>query len=222
MPSATGLLHPEITVGGRPLGNARHICAFFHTKEEEYRVLKSFIKDGIDRGEKAFHVIDARRRQDHLRFLQGAGINTDNTEANGQLEIRGWEQAYLRDGHFDQNKMLALIEEVLTAGKAEGYALTRLVANMEWALEDRRGVNDIVEYETRLNYLLPRFDDPVICTYDLAQFNASVVMDMLRTHPVVIIGGILQENPLYVPPSEFLHELNQRHQELSSTSASPR
>jgi hypothetical protein len=57
--------------------------------------------------------------------------------------------------------MLALIEEVLMAGKTEGYPLTRLVANMEWALEDRPGVEDIVEYETRLNYVLPKYDDAV-------------------------------------------------------------
>jgi hypothetical protein len=58
--------------------------------------------------------------------------------------------------------MLALIEEVLDSGKRQGFALTRLVAHMEWALEDRPGVDDLVEYETRLNYLLPRYEDPVI------------------------------------------------------------
>jgi hypothetical protein len=27
---------------------------------------------------------------------------------------------------------------------------------------------------------------------------------------MVIVGGVLQENPLYVPPDEFLRELNDR------------
>ena len=35
-------------------------------------------------------------------------------------------------------------------------------------------------------------------------------MDILRTHPMVVIGGLLQENPFYVPPDEFLRELNAR------------
>lgn len=35
-------------------------------------------------------------------------------------------------------------------------------------------------------------------------------MDILRTHPMVIIGGILQQNPFFVPPDEFLRELNER------------
>ena len=28
-------------------------------------------------------------------------------------------------------------------------------------------------------------------------------MDIMRTHPMVIIGGILQENPFFVPPDEI-------------------
>jgi hypothetical protein len=35
-------------------------------------------------------------------------------------------------------------------------------------------------------------------------------MDIMRTHPMVIIGGILQENPFFVPPDEFLEELRLR------------
>ena len=35
-------------------------------------------------------------------------------------------------------------------------------------------------------------------------------MDILRTHPMVIIGGILQQNPFFVPPDEFLRELRER------------
>jgi hypothetical protein len=58
--------------------------------------------------------------------------------------------------------------------------------------------------------VLPKYDDPVICTYDLSKFPASMVMDIMRTHPVVIIGGILQENPFFVPPDQFLLELRER------------
>jgi hypothetical protein len=50
-----------------------------------------------------------------------------------------------------------------------------------------------------------------VCSYDVTTFSASVVMDILRTHPQVIVGGILRENPFYVPPDEFLRELGARN-----------
>jgi len=144
------------------LGNERHICAFFHSSDEEYRVLLPFIREGIERGEKAFHIVDPKLIDDHSRRLRDAGIDTQATSQRGQLVVKRWQDAYLRDGHFDQDRMLALIEEVLSAGPKEGYSLTRLVAHMEWALEDFPGVDDLVEYETRLNFILPKYKDPVI------------------------------------------------------------
>lgn len=151
-----------IRFAGSALGAQRHVCAFFHSADEEYRVLLPFIKEGFERGEKAFHIVDPELREEHLKRLTSAGIDVAAAEQSGRFELRNWADAYLRDGHFDQERMLALIQEVLEGGRKQGFALTRLVAHMEWALEDRPGVNDLVEYETRLNYILPRYKDPVI------------------------------------------------------------
>ena len=151
-----------IRLAGSVLGAKRHVCAFFHSPDEEYRVLLPFIKEGFDRGERAFHIVDPELRQNHLSRLTSAGIDVADAERSGRFELRNWEDAYLRDGHFDQDRMLILIEEVLESGKLQRFALTRLLAHMEWALEDFPGVDDLVEYETRLNYILPRYKDPVI------------------------------------------------------------
>ena len=62
--------------------------------------------------------------------------------------------------------------------------------------------------EEYLNYLLAKYEDPVVC--DLAKFGGDVVVDIIRTHHMIIIGGILQENPFSVPPDQFLQELRER------------
>ena len=200
----------SVQFAGGTLGVQRHICAFFNSIDEEHRVLRSFIRDGLDGGEKGFHIVDPELRDEHLKRLAGAGINVERAIASGQLEVRPWQEAYLCGDRFNQDAMLALIEGVLQSGAATGYPLTRLLAHMEWALLDKPGVDDLVEYETRLNYVLPKYDDPVICTYDLSKFGSSVAMDIMRTHPAVIIGGVLQENPFFVPPDQFLLEIRER------------
>jgi hypothetical protein len=81
---------------------------------------------------------------------------------------------------------------------------------MDWALVDLPGVEELIEFETRVNYVVPKYDDMVICAYDLAKFGASAVIYALRTHPVVIIGGLLQENPFFVPPDQLLLEIRER------------
>ena len=64
-----------IRFAGSQLGTQRHVCAFFHNPDEEYRVLLPFIKDGFECGHKAFHIIDPDLREEHLRRLESAGID---------------------------------------------------------------------------------------------------------------------------------------------------
>jgi hypothetical protein len=202
---------PELPVrlAGRTLRNTRHICAFFNSKEEQDKILMPFFKEGFERGEKLFHIVDSRHRQEHLCSCKNHGIDVETAEQTGQLEVRSWEDAYLKDGYFDGDRMVRILEQVLTEAR-EKYGMVRLMGNMEWALEALPGVGDIVEYETKLNYILPRFPDPVVCVYDLNKHSGHVIMDILRTHPMVIVGGVLQENPLYVPPDEMLAEIRAR------------
>jgi MEDS: MEthanogen/methylotroph, DcmR Sensory domain len=205
-----GTHDPSLRFAGGILGEHRHVCAFFNSSDEEHRVLRSFITGGFEQGDKAFHLVDPARRDEHLTRLAEAGINVPEAMGSGQLEVRPWEDGPLRGGRFDQDAWLTSFEQVLQSGPAAGYARTRFLAHMEWALVLLPGVEDLIEFETRVNDVVPKYDDTVLCAYDLAKFGADVVIDALRTHPVVIIGGLLQENPFFVPPDQFLLELRER------------
>src|SRR6476660_6942590 len=78
----------QVRLAGSVLDRSRHVCAFFHRKEEEYRVLLPFIREGFDQGDRAFHIVDPRHRPEHLRRLQEAGIDVAEAERKGQLEVR--------------------------------------------------------------------------------------------------------------------------------------
>jgi hypothetical protein len=187
--------------------------------DEHYRVLQAFITDGFDQGERAFHLIDPERREDHLERLVGAGIDVEEATASGQLEVHPWEDGPLHGERFDQDVWLAGFEEVLQAGPATGYTKTRFLAQMEWALVDMPGIDDMIEFETRVNHVVPKYEDAVICAYDLSKFGANTVMYALRTHPLVIIGGMLQENPFYVDPDQLLVELREKQSRAGSAIA---
>src|SRR3954471_2038549 len=102
-----------VRLAGSALNRSCHVCAFFHSKEEEYRVLMPFIKDGFERGDRAFHIVDPNRRPDHLRRLLQEGIDVADAEARGQLEVRRWQEAYIKDNYFDQYRMIATLQEAL-------------------------------------------------------------------------------------------------------------
>jgi DNA-binding NarL/FixJ family response regulator len=199
-----------IPLAGSVVREQRHVAAFFHSPQERYRVLGPFIADGIARGEKAVHIIDSHEHDVHVQRLAEAGIDAPAAEARHQLELLPWEEVTLRGGRFDEVAMLALVPQLLDSAKAEGYPLTRAVAHMEWALGEHPGVNDLVEYESRLNEVLGDRADVLICAYDLQRFPGHLILDVLRGHPIVIVAGALRENPFYTPPAAMLEELVRR------------
>ena len=98
--------------------------------------------------------------------------------------------------------MLQVFEQLASGNTKGGFPLSRIVCHMEWAADGRSHVDDLVEFESRVNDVWRHHDDAVICTYDLAKFGGDTVIDIMRTHPMIIIGGILQYNPfLYLPKS---------------------
>jgi DcmR-like sensory protein len=166
-----------------------------------------FIKEGIERGDRTIQILDRDQRSECLERLTATSVGAASAAASGQLDIVPWDETYLRGGRFDQNAMSARIEEIANMSAQCRTGITRIWANMEWAIGDFPGVHDVVEYESRINEVLPQYDIAAVCAYDVTKFSASTVMDILRTHPQVIVGGILRENPFYVPPDEFLREL---------------
>jgi hypothetical protein len=188
----------------------RHVCAFFSSPADEYDTLLPFVCDGINCGQRAFHVLPAQHREDHLRRLRDAGINVEKAMESRQLEIALPEDTYLKTGRFNKDAMLALIQEALKAGSPLGFPLTRMIAHAETAVDDWKSGNEWVEYEMRLNGVLPNYDDPVICTYDANLLTAPLALDILRTHPVAIIGGVLVENSFFTSPEDFIREVHAR------------
>ena len=94
-----------IHLSGTTLRQHRHLCAFFRTVDERYRVLLPFVKEGIERGEKAIHIVDPARQM-HLR--------TDGIDVRGHRRPVIWRgpwvgRAYLPGGTFDPNATLALM-----------------------------------------------------------------------------------------------------------------
>jgi hypothetical protein len=199
-----------ISLAGSQLGEVRHVCAFFNSDDEEYRVLLPFIKDGFECGDKAVHVVTPGQNHSHLQRLAAAGIDAAATQHSGQFELRTSTDVYLRDGHFDQDRVLQFFEQLASGNTGRGFPLSRIVCHMEWAADGRSHVDDLIEFESRVNDVWRRHDDAVICAYDLAKFGGDTVIDVMRTHPMIIIGGILQHNPFFVPPEEFLREVRER------------
>ena len=103
-------------------------------------------------------------------------------------------------------------EQAVTIRDAEKspFKRVRTCGDMTWALRDMPGTDELMEYESRVNVFTRNHDCTLMCVYDVNKFSGRAVMDVLATHPMVVMGDRIYENPYYVEPTEYLRTLLRR------------
>ena len=200
--------HAPVSFAGGVLDPYRHVCAFVNSRDEEHRILDRFVSERLARGDKMLYIVDPAQRASLVRHLRHLGHDVPTLLGQHRCEVRTWSETYLRGGRFDQDAMLGLLDDYLGGSRSPRI---RVVADMGWAAEEHDFCDLLLEYEARANAVQPKHGHVVICVYDTAKFGGDVVIDVLRTHPMALIGGVLQVNPFFVPAAEFLEELRSRH-----------
>jgi hypothetical protein len=112
-----------IEFAGSSLGKYRHVCAFFTSPKEEYETLLPFVRAGLEQGERAYHVLPDRYRDEHLEQLRGAGIDVEKAQQTRQLEIALPDETYLLHGTFSKEGMRALIRRLSKRNRHWGFRL---------------------------------------------------------------------------------------------------
>ncbi|WP_244307521.1 MEDS domain-containing protein [Flavobacterium limi] len=197
---------------GETLETPIHICAFFDSHEERYNVILPYIQEGLDKNDKVINILESSCHHEHCKRLSDSGIPVEEKSRTKQLNVLASEDTYLKGGFFEAEKMLQLLEDALIEANNEGYHHVRACGEMEWALKNVQGTDELIEYEARLNLLVPKHSCSLICMYDINRFSGRVLTDVLATHSHVIMNGKIYKNPYYIEPFEFLPTLQRRRQ----------
>ena len=198
-----------IHICGEEIPHAGHICAFFDSRAEKYRVLAPFLAEGIAQGDRIINVVDADIRDDHVRTLAAADVPVTSAIKRGQYQLLTAEETYLREGTINLDDMLRLLREALDSAERDGTCV-RTCGEMNWIGRSSMPSDEIMAYEARVNEFVPTFQCSLVCVYDVAMMRSGMIADILATHPFSIINGRLRRNPVYVKPDAFLEMLEQR------------
>jgi hypothetical protein len=88
----------------------------------------------------------------------------------------------------------------LAGGK---FSFARAVGEMTWAVTEIIGAANLISYESEINRFLPRHPQVILCLYDLDRFPGDLLLDIMRTHPKVLMGSTVLENLYYIAPDEL-------------------
>jgi len=186
------------------LGPHDHFCSIYESPEEHYTVAIPFMRIGLDRGEKCIYIADDGMVGDVRQAMEAGGIEVDRWIASKALVLATKEQAYLEHGSFHPDWMFTFWTEATQLAMSEGFSAVRATGETEWVLRGGRGLERWMEYESKLTHTLSESNCSALCQYNRRLFPPELILDVIRTHPVVVYRGTVCRNLYYVPPEEFL------------------
>ena len=192
-----------------------HICGFYRQPSERDDILIPFLVEGLKAGDKCTCVVDSCTPEDVLAGMAGH-IEVEPYLSDRQLEVLDSYGTYLAEGGFLPERMLKFWEGKARQGLSgerpggreqvspDAPMRARNIGDMSWAHRDEAVVSDLMGYESELNRIMSNFPQVNLCLYDLTRCSGDLIMDVLRTHPKALLGGMVIDNPYYLDPDEFL------------------
>lgn len=180
-----------------------HIAHFFRGDQERVNILAPYLQAGLEAGDQCLLVTEAAAVpfiKDHLGEL---GVDVEGALASEQLLVS--------NGGAGVEEMSATFEGAISRARRAGREVIRIGGDMTWALGKMPTPEKLMEWEALVDRNMgSRFSNFIaLCQYDHNRFGGDGIMCALQTHPLSIIGNIVQENPFHRNPEEVLRELSQ-------------
>jgi signal transduction histidine kinase len=178
-----------------------HLCVVYEDPAHWLATAVPYIAEGLARGERCVYTAPHEAVAALYAGLAEAGVDVERERRRGTLSFPSERETYLRLGHFDPDAMLAFWRDLVDETERLGYAGCRLGGSPVWALDGRAATCDkLVEYEVRINELFRRGRSRGLCQYDRRRFPPAVIRDVLRAHPIAVLGLDRCHNPYYEEP----------------------
>ncbi len=181
-----------------------HICLIYEDEEEWESIIIPFLIEGFEGNEKCIYITDRHRSETIKELLIERGF--DPEKLKGQFKILSEDEAYTRDGTFDPDAMIKLLEQETEKALAEGYSALRVTGEMTWILKGKPGSEKLIEYEAKLNRFFPKAKCLAICQYEKSAFEPEILKGVIMTHPILLWKGEIYRNFYYIPPRILLEE----------------
>jgi hypothetical protein len=183
-----------------------HVCAFYAGTAERDKLLLPYLRDGLRARNKCLCIVDSPPHQTMVANI-AEGLDdpaeVDRSVASRQLELLRSIDSYTRGGSFSTLRMMDFFREAVEGALSGGYEMVRITGEPAWLALGPPGVEEFIDYEVSLNDFAPQYPQVILCLYDLERFGGGMVVDIMRTHKKLVLGGLVLDNPHYLSPDEF-------------------
>lgn len=192
-----GFAQAELPVG-------THMCQIYSDEKERDESLLRFLFAGLQSGERGACFSNDFSVATIEAFCEREGLKLDELRQRSALSVSDVSSVYFQNGVFNPDVMLALLEAYHDKAEADGFCAARVIGEMTAEVNSIEGGTRLLEYESRVSMLLRKKPVTAMCQYNANLFDGATIMEVLRVHPMMVVGGAVVQNPFFVPPEEYL------------------
>jgi len=195
-PVALGISGLEVEVGD-------HLCGLYAGERERDELIVPLLRAGLRAGNKCICVVDGTEPAELMATL-GPEVAASGQAIDQQLDVIRSSDIYLRAGAFSAAEVIASWKAAMSDVMYDSrFDMVRAIES--WSLRDVvPDRNELLVLESEMNRFLPLFPQVIVCLYDLERLGGGIVVDLLKTHSRVLVGGAIVENPYCMTPDEVL------------------
>ena len=167
-------------------GTLRHVGFFYKTGDEYAHTVAGFLRAGLAAGDAVFAAVPPAKLS-IIRDALGrdvAGVEFADMTQMGRNPAR-------------------IIPRVRAFTDRHAGRRVRYVGEPIWASRTAAELREATRHEALINLAFAAADAQILCPYDTAELDPSVIADAGRTHPLLLSGGRHTPSPRYAVPFEI-------------------
>jgi sugar-specific transcriptional regulator TrmB len=169
-----------------------HAILVYNSPEVKREALFAYIMYGLERGEAAKYVCSEETPSEIRKGMRSFGVNVEEYEKTGALDILHYTSVYIKDGKFDIPDVMNTWNNYYREAMAMGFKGLRVTGEMSCFIEHRL-VRELLEYEQSLHTTL---DIPMtaICAYNSQALGRidnpiDVYSELVKAHGKILFAG---------------------------------
>jgi MEDS: MEthanogen/methylotroph, DcmR Sensory domain len=184
-----------------------HICQLYSKVIEIPGVTARLMRVGLSLSEKCMFAAAPAQIKEFREELQKLQIDVDAAIEAGQLVLYEEREMFLANGkRFDPYFLLSSHQTFIAQALREGWQAVRISIDMTWLTKDIATPEQILKYEAASDAVFTFQNAPIIALmhYDHSKLVPSLVVEMLKLHPIAVVGKYIKRNPYYLNSEQYM------------------
>jgi len=185
-----------------------HICQLYSKVTEIPGVTARLMRVGLSLSEKCMFAAAPAQVKELREELRKLNVNVEALIDAGQLVLHEEREMFLANNgkRFDPYFLLSSHQTFIAQALREGWQAVRISIDMTWLTKDIATPEQILKYEAASDAVFTFQNAPIIALmhYDHSKLLPTLVVEMLKLHPIAVVGKYIKRNPYYLNSEQYM------------------